>query len=145
MFHTGDSIIWTFKNTTGSGCINSKQTDFWKVKSSDGIYYLPIKDTVFEHDNTLCNSCKKKEADCDNELTVCCYGEDTVEGQYLCSDCGFDEDHNLCNDCNRFVFCEDTICVMINKGSEICELCHECYEQADDVIYNEETGEYTSN
>ena len=134
-----DSVSWTYKNTKGDGVIVSKQKDFYKVKSEEGIYFLPIKDTIFKYDQFVCNGCKKSNDE--EDLIVCCYGEECREGQYMCEECAFSNDHNMCRNCSRFVYCEDTIMIH-SEHMGIVDLCHECYEEDDSVYYDEETEEY---
>lgn len=137
-FYKDDSVEWFFKNTTGKGVIVSLQKDFYKVKSEDGSYFLPIKDTTFTYDNTVCNECKCS-GNTEKELRVCCYGEECTEKQSLCDDC--QGDHNICRNCDRFVYCEDTIMIYSDHRG-IVDLCHECYEEDDSAYYDEETEEY---
>jgi hypothetical protein len=138
-FYKDDSVTWSYKRTTGSGIIVSIQKDFYKVKSEEGIYYLPIQDTKFKNDTSVCNECKCGESE--KELGVCVYGEECKEKQYLCEECALSYDHNICRHCSRFVYCEDTI-MIYTEQTGIVDLCHECYEEDDSVYYDEETEEY---
>ena len=137
-FYKDDSVTWVYKKTTGEGDIVSIQKDFYKVKNDNGIYYLPIKDTVFKYDSTVCNECKCVDGD---NINVCIYGEECEERQYLCEECALSYDHNICRNCSRFVYCEDTIMIH-SEHTGIVDLCHECYEEDDSVYYDEETEEY---